>query len=431
MKENKGITLIALVITIIVLLILAGVAIATLTGENGVLTQAENAGTQTEIAEVIERAKLDIVAWQTEKEGKGEDYTLTDSIVKSILMGKNYVEGEPGETSFVSTNGHTISYADLYDRISTITEVMGAESGFDKNTTVVDDYGNTVKVPEGFKIASDSATNVTGGVVIEDATDGATAGSQFVWIPVGKVYTNKEQTDYESINLSRYTFDSLGNETDAGDEIIVNSIGDNFMELDISDKGNRTALDIEEFKRKANSSHGYYIGRYESRTIRLRDTATANSELTQITVKPNDYVYVSVTQIQAAMLSQNMYTSDNFKSDLMNSYAWDTAVVFLQKFDDRNNKTNPYSQKTSSISGSLAEKGTNNMEEKYQDEICNIWDVGSNSAEYITETSSAENSPCVYRGGYFGTNKVTVSSRFSLKIDKANMDNGFRTLLYL
>ena len=70
---QRGITLIALVITIIVLLILAGVAIAALTGENGVLTQAENVGTQTEIAEVIEKAKLDIVAWQTEKESSNEE----------------------------------------------------------------------------------------------------------------------------------------------------------------------------------------------------------------------------------------------------------------------------------------------------------------------------------------------------------------------
>ena len=43
LKTNKGITLIALVITIIVLLILAGVTIATLTGDNGILTKAQNA----------------------------------------------------------------------------------------------------------------------------------------------------------------------------------------------------------------------------------------------------------------------------------------------------------------------------------------------------------------------------------------------------
>ena len=46
-KNNRAITLIALVITIIVLLILAGVSIATLTGENGILTRAEDAKTET------------------------------------------------------------------------------------------------------------------------------------------------------------------------------------------------------------------------------------------------------------------------------------------------------------------------------------------------------------------------------------------------
>ena len=58
MKNNKGITLIALVITIIVLLILAGVSIAMLTGENGILTQAENAKTDTSDAELADRINM-------------------------------------------------------------------------------------------------------------------------------------------------------------------------------------------------------------------------------------------------------------------------------------------------------------------------------------------------------------------------------------
>ena len=58
-KNNRGITLIALVITIIVLLILAGVSIAMLTGENGILTQVQNAKNKTEEAEAQERKDLD------------------------------------------------------------------------------------------------------------------------------------------------------------------------------------------------------------------------------------------------------------------------------------------------------------------------------------------------------------------------------------
>ena len=58
MKEQKGITLIALVITIIVLLILAGVSIAMLTGNNGVLTKATTAKSETAVAEVKEQVML-------------------------------------------------------------------------------------------------------------------------------------------------------------------------------------------------------------------------------------------------------------------------------------------------------------------------------------------------------------------------------------
>ena len=58
LKNSKGITLIALVITIIVLLILAGVTIATLTGDNGILTQADKAKTETTIGEEKEAIGL-------------------------------------------------------------------------------------------------------------------------------------------------------------------------------------------------------------------------------------------------------------------------------------------------------------------------------------------------------------------------------------
>lgn len=66
--KDKGITLITLVITIIVLLILAGVSFVILTGENGILTQAQRAKNETEIAE--ERGKLELSVYGTKlKEG--------------------------------------------------------------------------------------------------------------------------------------------------------------------------------------------------------------------------------------------------------------------------------------------------------------------------------------------------------------------------
>ena len=66
MTNNKGITLIALVITIIVLLILAGVSIAMLTGQNGILTQANSSKTATTKAEAVEKINLALNAMKSE-----------------------------------------------------------------------------------------------------------------------------------------------------------------------------------------------------------------------------------------------------------------------------------------------------------------------------------------------------------------------------
>ena len=114
MRNQKGITLIALVITIIVLLILAGVSIAMLTGQNGILTQASNAKTETTNAEKAEKInmelnafKADILAYGTIKnETKtnaeanlptSEGYNINDSanpivISNGSIAGKIYTE---------------------------------------------------------------------------------------------------------------------------------------------------------------------------------------------------------------------------------------------------------------------------------------------------------------------------------------------------
>ncbi len=85
-KANKGITLIALVITIIVLLILAGVTISTLTGENGILTQANKSKEKTNEGEDIENIKLAInesKILQSEQEDKTEEALLKETIGKN------------------------------------------------------------------------------------------------------------------------------------------------------------------------------------------------------------------------------------------------------------------------------------------------------------------------------------------------------------
>ncbi len=82
-KSTKGITLISLVVTIIILLILAGVTIATLMGDNGLINKANDAKIKTEIASIKEEIQTDILRKQAENNGN-----ISDESLKEIL--KNY-----------------------------------------------------------------------------------------------------------------------------------------------------------------------------------------------------------------------------------------------------------------------------------------------------------------------------------------------------
>ena len=115
LKENKGITLIALVITIIVLLILAGVTIATLTGDNGILTQAGNAKEQTEKADIIERAKIEIVGVQSENNGELPKEDL-DRILKSYDKDGTIRIDDEGNRYIVTSKNYKILASDIWSK---------------------------------------------------------------------------------------------------------------------------------------------------------------------------------------------------------------------------------------------------------------------------------------------------------------------------
>ena len=425
-EAQKGITLIALVITIIVLLILAGVSIAMLTGQNGILTQAQNAKTTTENKSAEEKVKLAVMG------ARADDGTLTVGKLRTELA--NYgvtVEGDTfpvtatvdGKSFTVDANGNvTVSGSSTEQNPpaptgnGTLGTVTGSET---KNTTVKDSLGNQVVVPAGFKVVNKDA-NVTDGIVVEDVSHSATAGSQFVWIPVGEVVKDSAGNK-ETITLGRYSFDSSGNAT-AYSGTYTEDTASNHN----SSYGNTIAKDIEDFKNKVtNTTHGYYIGRYESR-----------KNGTQVTVKASDKVYNYIIQPDAATVSRGMYSSDsNFESDLMNSYAWDTAIVFLQKFDNRDNKASlkPYSQQNSlnTSSDGLASQGTNNLEVSKQDVICNVYDMASNCWEWTTETCSDSTYPCTSRGGGFGNSSYHTSSRYRDSTSSSYDLFSFRSLLYM
>ena len=420
LKESKGITLIALVITIIVLLILAGVTIATLTGDNGILTKAGDAKTQTEQAKEDENLKI-AIAGSYGTDGKLNLKDLKDNLENQKIP---YTDSDKfplevtvnGEKKKIDANGNVTV------KLESVADSKTNGTVFNDVTTLEDTYGNQVKIPKGFKIANDSATDVTGGIVIEDATYTNTIGSQFVWIPVGtgENAIKKANNGTVEIKLSRYTFKNDGTPIDQED----NSINSDYQELATSNYGNATAKDIEKFKTSANSNHGYYIGRYEA-------GETDNDGF--MVCKSGQEVWNNITHPKASEVSRNMYGSEaKVTSDLINSYAWDTAIVFIQKCGTESNSSTYSYTVGQSSTNMLQATGTNILKATNKiDKQCNIFDMAGNCSEWTTETHSISRNPCVNRGGSYGDSYYYTSSRLYNNTSNAYSYYSFRPLLYL
>lgn len=140
-KQKKGITLIALVITIIVLLILAGISISMLSGDNSILQKATDARTNSEKQSIIEQAKTDILAQITENKGKN----ISKDQLKTIL--NKYFEG--------------IATLEIPDDLSETDIKLNANQtyGEHKNIALSDIYNGTFSINNAKKPVPDITKN--------------------------------------------------------------------------------------------------------------------------------------------------------------------------------------------------------------------------------------------------------------------------------
>ena len=358
--------------------------------------------------------------WQVKYQKEGQDYWGTSEDYSIIVA-------EEGKYKIYIENGN-ISSAEKEIKVRNL------PTGIERtNTTIQDSLGNQVVVPAGFKIVNPD-DNVEDGIIIEDVSHENTKGSQFVWIPVGDVKTRDKGTI--NIELNRYTFDSNGKETKQGTNKIDNYYTEDTAANHDNNYKNTIAKNIDDFKIKTKSSHGYYIGRYEARDKDSTAERTSSSSTTnQLVCTADNYVYNNVTQSQAATLSRGMYTGTLFESDLINSYAWDTATLFLQTFDNRTNKDSlkKYSRQTSlnTYNDGLATQGTNKLEASKIDKICNVYDMASNCFEWSTETCSYSDYPCTIRGGHYNDSSGYTSNRNFITATFSISSVSFRPLLYL
>ncbi len=412
--KEKGITLIALVVTIIILTIIAGISITAITSDKGIIKESKESKEDVERKGIEEQIEVAILKVEQEKNVPKIGDIINELLRQDIIENESDVDKSTGTITTKNPQYEIQGKLDKY-LVETVKGALDKNKVFESTTTIQDTYGNEIKIPEGFKIADDSALDVTGGIVIEDVKNEKTKGSQFVWIPVGTVYTSEGES--EQIELNRYTFDqTTGDPIKQGENIIDN----NYRELEETiNAENAVAKDLTDFKNKAKK--GYYIGRYEARTTELR--WMARQELTQISLRPSEYIYMYVSQKDASNLCKEMYNSSSFNSDLMNSYAWDTAIVFARTFGD--NKK--YSLQPSKNTGAIAETGTNNLSASQQDKICNIFDMASNNQEWTTEVHSATYS--AIRGGARSQQNIYAGDRFHFTGGSQSV--AFRPILYL
>ena len=392
-KQVRGITLVALVVTIIVLLILAGVAISLSLRVDGIFRRAQKGSQIYENTSQNEKIELDKVV--------------------------NYIDDY--------NNGNNKEDEEEEEKLSEVEEAIKNGTVYKENTTIYDEYNNPVKVPQGFKIATDSGKNVTEGVVIEDveAGDNNTKGNQYVWIPIGNVKYNTSGAT-KTINFGRYEFETnsagvMKQSADNYTSVVEIDVGDNYnyKEVTSSTNGETVAKNLGDFITKAKSAGGYYIGRYEAGKV-SGNTNTFN-------IKKGQEVYNEITQPEAAELAQNLYSSNNnFESDLINSYVWDTAIVFIQTFSGDTDYSKQIPLQTSLTTTGNAHDSSNNYDIR-----CNIYDMAGNVREWSTETYTFSNRPCVGRGCYYFSSSYYTATRDKYDTSSKNGYLGFRSTLYL
>ena len=468
LNNKKGITLIALVVTVVVLIILAGVSINAVLGDNGIIKKANQAASVTKEAEVKEAInrtilefyltndyetledflKAKVTEGKIDSVTKNADGTLTVKKGEYSVTVENKTNSSGGSSSGGSTGGETqtpeitigeakvvansdgtgsaitdansvylgntlyitfshsitggttivdktIPYAVTANGTYTFT-VTGTVNGksYTKNVSVtvnqfkdVYEYMQTntkvtysdgeVWIPEGFKVAEDSASTVQGGVVIEDKD-----GNQFVWVPVATL------ADYKRTWYTGY--DSFSEYSEALPEDEKTS--------------------VERYK-------GFYIGRYEAgdKESTVAKTLRSSNDVTKtVTIKANQAPYNYVTRTQAVSLAEGFATKQGYKAKtkLVSSYAWDTTIAFLQKVNSDYGSSSEEGNYTDTKFSYTDITGARQTKEKNSNVIvptgqttpvCNIYDMGGNVWERTTESYSNTYYPYARRGGGYNS----------------------------
>lgn len=296
-----------------------------------------------------------------------------------------------------------------------------------RNAELLDENGNKIVVPAGFKIVSDDTTNnaqtVEKGIVVEDEKE-----NQYVWIPCTteesetKLQYKRTEWEVEDDNGTRASKDELTLENSiCSDDDIANGL--------TTERKKEIVEQVKKEKLSISKYGGYYIGRYE----------VGNKDNTAV-IKAEQEPYTDIVWYQAYELAKGIGGGKGATTYLCSSYAWDTAINFIQNTGTENYATtrdgfneNWLDKEVKDSSGKIIKIA--NVEAKLKTgkttEKSNIFDMGGNVLEFTTEVIPSADESVVVRGGGYAFNYPTPSNRADNNPQAQLSFYGFRTTIFL
>ena len=411
-NKNKGITLVALIITIVVMLILVAVSVNVVIKSN-----------------LIGTAEKTVNKYKTASEEEGNNGVIE-------INGKKYasIEDYQAKKEYIDSN-------------------IPGGTRVTENTKYVSG-GKTAWIPKGFTVSGiDSERTIDSGLVIYDIPEGTTPDwtnpdsvktkyNQFVWIPV-EVKSSDTENSIASFYRSKWTAnESTGGERTTGldtDYTEPNSTNDTTDKTGIADQ-------ITELTKSIYKYGGFYIGRYEAGSKTPR---TSSSGVTEIGIKQDMYPYIyvkwgdsmsSIGTTGAVYLSNSLYNTNEYgaTSMLCTGACWDSMLDFIKDSNHSvtdsttwgnysNSETFEITRGAYAVYSNFTLGSFNNVGSKYSktkdtsillttgatERNCskNIYDVAGNCVEWTTESHSS--SGRVFRGRPLLQLWFSLSSRLS------------------
>ena len=474
-KKQTGITLIALVITIIVLLILAGVSIATLTGNNGILTQANTAKESNNSATAKEKVQLE-AAGSFDNTGAFNKESFKTNLKNNLkLEDSDIIENADG-TITVKIDGYEVKVDGTTGKVGepskgneTPPPSASVQPGTEVSKTVKDNYTDTNKekatIPAGFTV-DETKNTISSGLVVHgpDKANGDN-GSEFVWVPVPDINSMAQcstaggncnlQLEGETLKCTTHNSTEIVGKlysTDTGNNSIDNSANTtynansglrepayltnssyadgssyNTIGLQLSDM----QTDYKNMAMNVARYGGFYVGRYETSLSDANESSAGTTGTAQSKqgVMPTSAGNSATSRWYGLYSKQNKtYTETNnsVESSMIWGSQYDRIINWIKEGTNGTEKAKLTNKSLGNNStGSVTTTGNSSYS---NDSINNIRDLGGNLYEWTLEACNT-----YYRVGRGGlcNNTYSPSHRDGSSPNYPGSSYGSRLTLYV